>query len=128
MDLSDRSYKLLSKLKEKGYNREFQRLNLPESFLKMLQNLVEERRKIIDEIKMKKEEAPKELFEEREFLEYKILFLFAVLLRSLLQFEKSLKYLNYRPYTIILYLLSPEFLKELASKAEIYIEKVVFKI
>ncbi|MGB9810854.1 hypothetical protein [Dictyoglomus turgidum] len=128
IELSERDYKLLNKLRNKGYNGEFKNLYFPESFLKVLKDLVERRRKIIDEIKSKKEEAPSYLFEERKLLEYKLLFLFAVLLRSLLQFEKSLKYLNYRPYTIILYLLSPNFIKELIKNSEVYMEKVVFKI
>lgn len=123
-----RSYKLLNKLRAKGYGEEFKYFPFPESFLKYLKEVTEKRKIIIEEIKRRKEEAPFYLHEERKLLEYKILFVFGVFIRSLLLFEKSLKYLNYRPYSVIIYLISPEFITQLIDNAEIFIEKVIFKI
>jgi len=122
-----RSIKLVKKLESKGYDGIFKNFTFPESFLLMLYNLSNERKEVIKRIKEKKLEAPRELFELRDFIEYKILFLFGVLIRSLLIFKKSLHYLNYRPYSIILYLISPEFIKHLIRNSELYLERVEFK-
>uniref|UniRef100_A0A7C3SMF0 Uncharacterized protein n=1 Tax=Dictyoglomus turgidum TaxID=513050 RepID=A0A7C3SMF0_9BACT len=122
-----RSVKLIKKLEAKGYDGIFKNFPFPKSFLLTVYELLNERKKIIERIKEKKAEAPRELFELRDFIEYKVLFLFGVLIRSLLIFKKSLQYLNYRPYSIILYLISPEFIKDLIRNSEIYLERVEFK-
>jgi hypothetical protein len=122
-----RSVKLIKKLEAKGYDGIFKNFPFPKSFLSTVYELLNERKKIIERIKEKKAEAPRELFELRDFIEYKVLFLFGVLIRSLLIFKKSLQYLNYRPYSIILYLISPEFIKDLIRNSEIYLERVEFK-
>lgn len=123
-----RSRKLLNKLIKKGYKDEFKNFPFPQSFLSYLKELSMRRREVIIKINEKKPEAPSHLYEERKLLEYKILFIFGVFIRSLLIFEKSLKYLNHRPYSIILYLISPKFVRQIIENAEVYIEKVVFKI
>lgn len=124
----ERSQKLLNKLITKGYKSEFKKFPFPKEFLDYLKELSMKRREVIKNINEKKAEAPSYLYEERRILEYKILFIFGVFIRSLLLFEKSLKYLNYRPYSIVLYLISPEFVRQLIENAEVYIEKVVFKL
>lgn len=74
-----RSIKLVKKLESKGYDGIFKNFTFPESFLLMLYNLSNERKEVIKRIKEKKLEAPRELFELRDFIEYKILFLLVFL-------------------------------------------------
>ncbi|HOJ92103.1 MAG TPA: hypothetical protein PKW23_00360 [Dictyoglomaceae bacterium] len=122
-----KSKKFFDKLKEKGYDNIFRDFPFSNKFLSVLKDLIEERDKVIEEIRKKKKEASSQLHQERHFVEYKIILLFGALLRSLFLFKESLSYLNFRPYSIMIYLVSPDFFKVLTDNAEIYLEKVEFK-
>lgn len=114
--------------KIQAYINSFSGLNLPFEFLMSLENLVEERLKILSILNKKKENAEKELHKKREVIEYKILFLFAVLIRSLLLVKESLTYINYRPYSLSIYLLGgADLFKNLIDNACFNLEKVIFK-
>lgn len=109
--------------------RRLENIKFPEEFLKVLKNLIEKRNYIISILKEKKEKSDKSLYKEKEFIEYKILFLFAVLIRSLLMAKESLIYINFRPYSLSLYLLGGEdLIKLLVENVKFNLEKVVFKI
>ncbi|MGB9857824.1 MAG: hypothetical protein ACPLKX_06780 [Dictyoglomaceae bacterium] len=104
-------------------------INLPFEFLMNLKNLLEERLKILSILKREREKAEKKLHKKREIIEYKILFLFAVLIRSLLLVKESLTYINYRPYSLSIYLLGgADLFKNLVDNACFNLEKVIFKI
>ncbi len=104
------------------------KINLPPEFMGILKALVEERIKVLFELNQKKERTNKELHKKREIIEYKILFLFGVLIRSLLLIKESLNYLNYRPYSLSIYLIGGEnFFKYLVENVNFNLEKVVFK-
>ncbi|MCX7941883.1 MAG: hypothetical protein N2516_02170, partial [Dictyoglomaceae bacterium] len=114
--------------KIKNYINFLSEIDIPPKFLEVLKNLIEERAKILWELNIKREKAEKELHKRRELIEYKILFLFGVMIRSLLLVKESLKYLNYRPYTLSIYLMEGEkFFKYLVDNAQFNLERVIFK-
>lgn len=106
----------------------FSKIDFPPKFLELLKNLIEERRKILSELKLKKVKAEDELYKKRELVEYKILFLFGVMIRSLLLVKESLTYLNYRPYSLSIYLIGGKnFFKYLVDNVQFNLERIIFK-
>ncbi|MCS7202131.1 MAG: hypothetical protein NZ841_05085 [Dictyoglomus sp.] len=104
------------------------KIDFPKILLEVLKNLIEERSRILSELNLKKEKAEDELHKKRDFIEYKILFIFGVIIRSLLLVKESLKYLNYRPYTLSIYLIGGEdFFKYLVDNVKFNLEKIEFK-
>ncbi|PMQ02137.1 MAG: hypothetical protein CBR30_00300 [Dictyoglomus sp. NZ13-RE01] len=124
----ERSHKYL-KYKEKIKNSIgiIKEIKIPMEFLEELKNLIYEREKILNLLRERKKNSDKSLFDKRDLLEYKILFLFGVLIRGLLLVKESLIYINYRPYSLILYLLGDDFFKTLVNNAQFNLEEIKFK-